>query len=250
MGADARMKNYKKKQDRIRKKIGWILLMVLLATTGCASGNKEKDDGLTEVEFSAMDSQERSEEESGQTSESEDPDGNKTLEDSTGGNGTGSQKEHQSEIQVYICGQVRTPGVYTLEEGSRICDVVQKAGGLKEEAADTYLNQAQRLEDGQKIYVPSKEEAEELGDPVSDLSGTVAGTSGTNSESGATQGKVSINRADKAELMTLSGIGETKAEAILSYREANQGFKSLEELKQVEGIKDGTFQKIKDRICL
>ena len=104
-----------------------------------------------------------------------------------------------------------------------------------------------------KIYVPSKEEAKTLGDPAQELSGIsgqVTGGAGDSTENGTTQGKVNINRADKAELMTLTGIGETKAEAILSYRETNRGFQSLEELKQVEGIKDGTFQKIKDQICL
>ena len=247
-----------KKQDRTGRKIGWILLVVLLAMSGCASEKKDHADGLTDVEFSTEDGGKASEEADDRTVEAEvtgaaDANG----KNSSKGVSDSGQSEHdgksQSEIRVYICGQICNPGVYTLEEDSRICDVIQKAGGLKEEASDTYLNQAQRLEDGMKIYVPSKEEAKTLGDPAQELSGIsgqVTGGAGDSTENGTTQGKVNINRADKAELMTLTGIGETKAEAILSYRETNREFQSLEELKQVEGIKDGTFQKIKDRICL
>ena len=259
MGADARMKKENrtlyKKQDRTGRKIGWILLVVLLAMSGCASEKKNRADGLTEVEFSTEDDGKASEEENDRISgeDAADADGRNSSKGVSGSGQPESDGMSQSEIRVYICGQICNPGVYTLEEDSRICDVIQKAGGLKQEASETYLNQAQRLEDGMKIYVPSKEEAKTLRDPTQELSGIsgqVTGGAGDSTENGTTQGKVNINRADKAELMTLTGIGETKAEAILSYRETNRGFQSLEELKQVEGIKDGTFQKIKDQICL
>ncbi|RGO24240.1 ComEA family DNA-binding protein [Dorea sp. OM02-2LB] len=259
MGADARMKKENrtlyKKQDRTGRKIGWILLVVLLAMSGCVSEKKNRADGLTEVEFSTEDDGKASEKENDRISEEEaaDADGRNSSKGVSDSGQPESDGMSQNEIRVYICGQICNPGVYTLEEDSRICDVIQKAGGLKQEASETYLNQAQRLEDGMKIYVPSKEEAKTLGDPAQELSGIsgqVTGGAGDSTENGTTQGKVNINRADKAELMTLTGIGETKAEAILSYRETNRGFQSLEELKQVEGIKDGTFQKIKDQICL
>ena len=137
-------------------------------------------------------------------------------------------------IVVYVCGHVWTPGVYTLEAGSRICDAVMAAGGLTEEADDTYLNQAQILTDGEKIYVPSKEET------------TGWGIGETESRSA----RVSINHAGREQLMSLQGIGESKADAIIAYREAHGGFQSLEELMQVDGIKEGTYEKIKDLISL
>ena len=148
---------------------------------------------------------------------------------------TSSQTESQEEkiLYVYICGHVQNPGVYTLPEGSRICDVFSLAGGFIETAATDYWNQARLLKDGEMIYVPSKEEAQ--GRPVDEA------------ESGKTHesGKVNINTASKEELMTLPGIGEVKALAILAYRQENGSFSTIEELKKVEGIKDAVFTKIK-----
>lgn len=103
------------------------------------------------------------------------------------------------------------------------------------------------MEDGQKIYVPSEEEAQ-AGEAVpGQADGMPAGSAGP--ESGEdSDGKININSATKDELMTLSGIGEKKAQAIISYRESHGGFQSAEELMEVEGIKTGTYEKIKDRI--
>lgn len=149
--------------------------------------------------------------------------------------------EEPEEITIYICGEVCRPGVYVLREGSRICDALEAAGGMTEAAADTYLNQAQLLTDGEKIYVPDIEEYE---------AAKSAGDLGeAESLSGQSQ-KISINKADREELTALPGIGSAKADAIITYREAKGGFTSLEELMQVDGIKEGTFEKIRDLICL
>lgn len=148
-------------------------------------------------------------------------------------------KEPESEkqmIYVYVCGQVENPGVYTLLEGSRIYDVFVLAGGFTEEADTDYWNQARLLKDGEMIYVPSKEE-------VKDSPFEWENTGAANESD-----KVNINTATKEELMTLPGIGETRALAILDYRQANGPFSSLEELKQVEGIKDAVFSKMKEYI--
>lgn len=148
-------------------------------------------------------------------------------------------KEPESEkqmIYVYVCGQVENPGVYTLLEGSRIYDVFVLAGGFTEEADTDYWNQARLLKDGEMIYVPSKEE-------VKDSPFEWENTGAANETD-----KVNINTATKEELMTLPGIGETRALAILAYRQANGPFSSLEELKQVEGIKDAVFSKMKEYI--
>ena len=136
-------------------------------------------------------------------------------------------------LYVYVCGQVRNPGVYTLPEGSRVYDVFVLAGGFTEIAATDYWNQASLLKDGEMIYVPTKEEVENhlLEEE----------------KSGKTErsDKVNINTASKEELMSLPGIGETKAIAILAYRQANGPFLELEELKKVEGIKEAVYAKIK-----
>ena len=141
-------------------------------------------------------------------------------------------------IYVYVCGQIQKPGVYTLPEGSRIYDLFALAGGFTKEAATDYWNQARLLKDGEMFYVPTREEAEGR-----QLEGGRTGNAQTDDT-----GKVNINTASKEELMSLPGIGEAKAAAIITYREKNGLFSSIEELKQVEGIKEGVFSKMKDYI--
>jgi competence protein ComEA len=138
-------------------------------------------------------------------------------------------------IYVYVCGQIQNSGVYTLPEGSRICDVFELAGGLTEGAATDYWNQAKLLQDGDMIYVPTIEEAKDRY-----LDGDT--TSHVKTDDG---NKVNINTASKEELMTIPGIGEAKALAILAYRQQNGPFSTVEDLKKVEGIKDGVFSKMK-----
>lgn len=139
-------------------------------------------------------------------------------------------------VVVHVCGQVAAPGVYELAEGSRIYEAIEAAGGVNGKAAPEGLNQAACVEDGQQIYVPSVQE-------LQDNSFTAAGDSGA-----AEDGRVNINTAQAEELMTLSGIGEAKAAAIIQYREENGGFQSIEELMEISGIKEGVFEKIKDQI--
>lgn len=143
-------------------------------------------------------------------------------------------------IYVHICGQVKVPGVYCLSEESRVTDLVAMAGGFTENAARDYVNQAQKLSDGEKIYVPSMEE-------ISDSSLL---QENVNMQQSGVASKVNINTADKAALMELTGIGESKAAAIIKYREEHGSFRSIDELKQIEGIKDGVFNKIKDEITV
>lgn len=139
-------------------------------------------------------------------------------------------------IYVHVCGQIYAPGVYTLPEGSRIYELFELAGGFTEEADTDYWNQARMLQDGEMIYVPTKEEAKSH--------------QWENEQSDAKEDskKININTATKEELMTLPGIGETRALAILAYRQENGPFSSVEDLKNVEGIKDGVFSKMKDYI--
>ena len=154
---------------------------------------------------------------------------------------TESVQQQEKEIYIYVCGQIQNPGVYILPEGSRICDLFEAAGGLTDVAAADYWNQARLLTDGEMIYVPTEEEVE---DRILDReSGSHIDTKETEDSD-----KVNINTASKEELMTLPGIGETKALAILAYRQKNGPFSSIEELKNVEGIKDAVFSKMKEYI--
>ena len=111
---------------------------------------------------------------------------------------------------------------------------------MTEEADQNYLNQAESLKDGQQVYVPSKGEAETDADSWK----------GERVMREKDNGKVNLNTAGKEELMTLTGIGEAKAESIIRYREENGGFQTPEDLMKIEGIKTGVFDKIKEQITV
>ena len=152
-----------------------------------------------------------------------------------------SLKQEKLQIcYVHVCGAVKSPGVYELTSDSRLYEAIQMAGGFTDEAAGEALNQAEKIEDGSRIYVPTKEEAK---------AGTENnGTFVQNADNEKTDAKVDINTAGKDELMTLSGIGEAKADAIIRYRDEHGKFQKIEDLMEVEGIKYGVFQKVKDQI--
>jgi len=145
---------------------------------------------------------------------------------------------------VYVCGEVSRPGVYELPENSRVYQALDAAGGMTETADRKTINQAELLSDGQQITVYSVEETSAPG-----FSGTAAGTpSGTQQSGGGNSGKININTAGKEELMKLSGIGESRAEDIIRYREEHGKFSSAEDIQNVSGIGEKSFQKIKDQI--
>lgn len=174
-------------------------------------------------------------------------------------------KKSDEKIKVYVCGAVRTPDVYTVDADVRLIDAVNAAGGFSEGAAVEYLNLASGLLDGQKIYIPTNREIEEAiaageeiyGSEVNITSnspgihsGTVDTGSQGNAGAGGNDGKVNINSADRQTLMTLPGIGQSKADKIIAYRDANGGFSSIEDIMLVGGIKEGMFNKIKESICV
>lgn len=163
-------------------------------------------------------------------------------------------------IYVDVSGAVVSPGVYRLEAGSRVFQAIEAAGGCTSEASAVWLNQAAGLSDGQKVYVPTAQEAEAAGESTADGAGFwgEAGIQpsvtdqdpGTAGEISSGDGKVNINTADKEQLTTLPGVGSSKAEAILAYRQEQGGFSSIDEIMNVEGIKEGVFAKIKDKISV
>jgi len=149
------------------------------------------------------------------------------------------QEEPRLFYVVYVCGSVMNPGVYEMPEGSRLFDAISKAGGYSKDAADGALNLAKLIEDEEMIYVPS---VNDINSGNSEFAGFIEG-GGEKSE------LININKATKEELMTLSGIGESKAELIISDREENGKFTTIEDIMRIRGIKEGLFNKIKDNIC-
>ncbi|SER71154.1 helix-hairpin-helix domain-containing protein [Lachnobacterium bovis] len=149
-----------------------------------------------------------------------------------------------SNVVVYVCGQVNKPGVYQLSANKRINDAVELAGGFKPEAAVEYHNLADKLLDGQKIYVPSRLEVQNQAIPNENTS--------VNDQSKNVQddGKVNLNSATKEQLMTIKGVGEKKADSIIDYRTKHGNFSKIEDLKNIAGIKDGLLNKIKDYITV
>ncbi len=147
-------------------------------------------------------------------------------------------------ICVYICGAVEEPGVYEAPEGSRIYELVEMAGGLTADADETSVNLAQSVEDGTMVRIPTLEETES-----GESSGWVVSESGTGAGE-TSNGKVNINTAGVEELMSLNGIGEVKAAAIVDYREEHGFFKSTEEIMQVSGIGEGIYDRIKEDITV
>lgn len=191
---------------RTVKKVCFLLAFIVAVMTGCREKTKE--------EISLI-----------QTEDQKDAEQNKDTD-----------MEVAESIYVDVAGQVNNPDVYELPAESRIFQAIEAAGGFTEKAAVSGINQAQKLEDGQQIYVPSQKEVQ-----AADL------TTGKNQEE-VVDGRVNLNTASRQELMTLTGIGEVRADAIIRYRENEGGFCSIEDLKKVEGIKDGVFEKIKDQI--
>lgn len=145
---------------------------------------------------------------------------------------TYSGEDLEKNIYVYISGCVKTPGVYEVPEGSRVIAVAEAAGGLLEEADDSLINLARVVEDGEHIHIYS------VNDQVSE------------EQKEAVSGMININTATKDMLMKLPGIGESKADGIIAYRDKNGKFTSCEDIMKVSGIKESAYEKIKEMICV
>ena len=148
------------------------------------------------------------------------------------------EKIENEIIKVYVTGEVKNQGVIELEQGSRIVDAIEKAGGQTEEANLKNVNLAYELEDGQKIYIPNK--SEENTNEITD-----DGVTEIDSKENDT---ININKANEKELQELNEIGESLASSIIKYREDNGKFKNIEDLKNVPGIGESKFSNIKEKI--
>ena len=171
-----------------------------------------------------------------------------------------SDKEmQQAMIYVDVCGAVANPGVFQLAAGSRVFQAIEVAGGYLPEAALTCVNRAGVLTDGQQLYILTQEEMERQGLDPAEMAGAsdgqMNGSAGTGQNTGIAaqaqqDNRININTADETQLTTLTGIGATRAQAIIAYRQENGPFAAIEEIMNVQGIKEGTFTKIKDEIVV
>lgn len=195
----------------------FLILCMTAVNTGCQK--KQETDFILENPKEHTDNEKQTE-------------GNKDIKEGK----SDSEKEKSTEnIFVYVCGAVQKPGVYELLSGQRICDAIAAAGGLSEQAAGDSLNQAEVLSDGQMLRVLTTEEAATV-------------QPGQETAESSRDGRVDINTADASALMSLPGIGQSKADAIIAYRNEHGAFKAPEELMNISGIKEGVYQKIKDSI--
>ncbi len=175
------------------------------------------------------------------------------------------------KIKVDIKGAVKNPGVYEVEENSRVSDVINISGGLTSEADTSVINLSKNVVDEMVIIIYTKDEINEMkkGNTsikyiekecicpklendacIEDKIDNVPNNENSSNDKNESNGKVSLNTATLDELMTLDGIGEKKAQAIIDYRDENNGFKSIDEILEVDGIGSTTYEKIKDQLTL
>ena len=229
-----------------------LLAALFLAAAGCSSTTSvfPSAEGSEEELAESGAGREDASGDAGQPGDSGDETEESTSGDAgqPGDSGDGTVTEN-TVIYVDVTGAVKAPGVYTLPAGSRVFEAIALAGGAREDASLENLNQAGILQDGQQIRVYTEEEAAQMAQQGS-LPSLPGAETAAGQEEGQEASKVNINTAGKDELMTLTGIGETRAEAILAYRQETGGFQAPEDLMQVEGIKEKTFEKLKDQITV
>lgn len=219
----------------MKKLIIVTVVLMTLVLTGC----REKND-----ESIIIDGEVVSNEETASFVYSEKAENNNlTNEEEIGGASVKEDSEKRNTFIVYVCGEVNAPGVYEVFENSRVIDAINAAGGINDDALIETLNLASFVSDGEKIYVPSVNDTDYQG-------AQEAGSSADELSKGDSSKKININTADKSSLMTIPGVGESKANKIIAYREEHGKFCKTEDLMQVSGIKEGMYNKVKDYICV
>lgn len=231
--------------DAKKKSIGLIIIAVIIGggllinyiVSGRDSLNKNNNDNIF-VEEENEELEENSKE------------NNKQSSSNVKGQGSGEIIElKDNRIVVDIKGEVKNQGVYYLNEGSIVEDLIKEAGGITDKASLDLVNRAEKLTNNKCIIIPSKEESNEIKGPQSNnIASMPSSMASTNSDDG--NEIININTANESELVKINGIGPAKAKAIISYREENGGFGSIEDIKNVSGIGEGTFLKIKDYISV
>ena len=220
-----------------RRKITEIGMLLLLFCSLCGCGERKEAEQLigTAAEAAVL-----GEEQTGSA-------GGEAGESSAGIAGTGENlTESSAQVAVYVCGAVERPGIVYLPEGSRKAEALEAAGGFSEDADRNYVNLAAKIKDGEQIYFPTLAEGLVSERLVSEAEKTVPGAAGGKEEGAA----VNLNTADVAALCTLTGIGEARARDIIRYREQNGRFERREDIMKVSGIKESTYEKIKEQISV
>ena len=283
-GEKLRSWKQKKRTDRLWRVVLWGILWAMLCPTLGACGAQREElflsekesiaygDGNRKVESKVEDTDQNREAEpnagnTDQNREAEsnagDTDQNRKAEPSAGSTDRTELSDASSEetktLVVHICGAVSAPGVYELPAGSRIIDAVEAGGGFLPEADEACCNLAEEIVDGCQIYIMTKTESCADGQtekkagiqtsPDSDMQTTDRNVQ-SNSAPALENGLVNLNTADVAALMTLPGIGESRAKAIISYREQHGAFAQIEDIMKISGIKQAAFSKIKDKITV
>lgn len=283
-GEKLRSWKQKKRTDRLWKVVLWGILWVSLCPTLWACGAQREElflpekesiaygDGSYEVEsdVEATEQHREAEPNAGNTNQNReaesnagDTDQNRKAEPSAGSTDraelSDASSEEEKTLVVHICGAVSAPGVYELPAGSRIIDAVEAGGGFLPEAEEACCNLAEEIVDGCQIYIMTKTESCADGQtekkagiqtsPDSDMQTTDRNVR-SNSATALENGLVNLNTADVAALMTLPGIGESRAKAIISYREQHGAFAQIEDIMKISGIKQAAFSKIKDKITV
>ena len=257
-GEKLRSWKQKKRTDRLWRVVLWGILWAMLCPTLGACGAQREELFLSEKESIAYGDGNRKVE-----SKVEDTDQNRKAEPSAGSTDRTELSDASSEeaktLVVHICGAVSAPGVYELPAGSRIIDAVEAGGGFLPEADEACCNLAEEIVDGCQIYIMTKSESCADGQtekkagiqtsPDSDMQTTDRNVR-SNSTTALENGLVNLNTADVAALMTLPGIGESRAKAIISYREQHGAFAQIEDIMKISGIKQAAFSKIKDKITV
>lgn len=166
-----------------------------------------------------------------------------------------TEAKTEEEIVVFVCGAVERAGIYRLAADSRLYEAVEQAGGFRADADRDWLNLADTLRDGQKLRIYTLEETAALrGQGCQEQGAEDASSDGGadpyGADDAARSGKININTASREQLMTLPGIGEAKADAMMTYREEHGGFQAIEDIMKISGIKEAVFSKIKDKIIV
>ena len=283
-GEKLRSWKQKKRTDRLWRVVLWGILWAMLCPTLGACGAQREELFLSEKESIAYgdgsyvaesdvedtDQNREAETNAGNTDQNRevesnagDTDQNRKAEPSAGSTDRTELSDASSEeaktLVVHICGAVSAPGVYELPAGSRIIDAVEAGGGFLPEAEEACCNLAEEIVDGCQIYIMTKAESCADGQtekkagiqtsPDSDMQ-TTDRNARSNSAPALENGLVNLNTADVAALMTLPGIGESRAKAIISYREQHGAFAKIEDIMKISGIKQAAFSKIKDKITV
>ena len=283
-GEKLRSWKQKKRTDRLWRVVLWGILWAMLCPTLGACGAQREELFLSEKESIAYgdgsyvaesdvedtDQNREAETNTGNTDQNRevesnagDTDQNRKAEPSAGSTDRTELSDASSEetktLVVHICGAVSAPGVYELPAGSRIIDAVEAGGGFLPEADEACCNLAEEIVDGCQIYIMTKTESCADGQtekkagiqtsPDSDMQTTDRNVR-SNSATALENGLVNLNTADVAALMTLPGIGESRAKAIISYREQHGAFAQIEDIMKISGIKQAAFSKIKDKITV